>query len=313
MADWKKVEEIPGDASPAEAADAVVETDVADDKKEQKNIDKSERQAARADKKRKKLLAYAEKMQEKEAERNARFSKKGKRRGRFSWAAPVGFIMSVLSVIGAVALVFGAVNLIKDLTDDTALREEAYDFLLPLMTYNPIPDFDDVNAEDLDELLQAAVWRITEAERVRMLREKDDNTAYSLDGNGRLIVPATEIEASYHYLFGNDAVLHHRSLEDDDLEYSEANACYYVPFNFINSLYQPIIDTVRRSGGEYHVRVAYVSVNDLEVDERGKTIPPTADMASFKQVYVLKRADGHFILTAVGQESNANVPTEEQK
>ena len=310
MADWKKIENAPGSDSKPET-DVTPPADAADDTK-QKSEAKADKQAARAAKKQEKLLAYAKKLQEREAERNARYTKRGKRRGRFSWAAPLGFIMSILSVIGAVALVFGAVKLVGEFTDDTALREEAYRFLRPFMTYNPIPDFDDVNAEELDELLQAAVWRITEAERVRILREKDDNTAYNLDTNGRLIVPVTEVEASYHYLLGDDATLHHRSLEEDDLEYSQDNACYYVPFNFINSLYEPLIDTIRHRGNEYHVKVAYVSVNDLQIDEYGDTVPPTADMASFEQVYVLKRTNGHFILTAVGQEAGSQIPTEAQ-
>ncbi len=273
------------------------------EKKADKQQKKEEKRAQRAEQKRQELLAYGRKMRKKQEEKRARYGKNGKRRGRFAFAAPLGFIMSILAVIGAVTVVSAGVQAVRNLTDDTALREEAYYFLQPLTTYNPTPEFSDVNEEDLDELLQAAVWRIINTERIRMLREKDDNTAYELDGNGRLIVAVKEVEDAYHYLFGNDAVLHNRSLEDDDLEYSEKNACYYVPFNFTNSLYQPVIDTIRRNGGDYAVKVAYVSVNDLKVDEHGENIDPTPDMASFSQVYVLRRTDGHFIVTAVGQEA----------
>ena len=214
------------------------------EKKADKQQKKEEKRAQRAEQKRQELLAYGRKMRKKQEEKRARYGKNGKRRGRFAFAAPLGFIMSILAVIGAVTVVSAGVQAVRNLTDDTALREEAYYFLQPLTTYNPTPEFSDVNEEDLDELLQAAVWRIINTERIRMLREKDDNTAYELDGNGRLIVAVKEVEDAYHYLFGNDAVLHNRSLEDDDLEYSEKNACYYVPFNFTNSLYQPVIDTI---------------------------------------------------------------------
>lgn len=296
MADWKKVEQTCEDATAVGTVD--------DTPKEQKKAAlKAEKAAAKEKKQKEKLIAYGKKLKAREAERNARVSKYGNRRGRYKWAAPVGFLMSLLAIIGVVAIVAVGVYFVRDVTDDTTLRDEILYFLKPITTYNPVPEFDDINAEDYDELLRAAVWRITEAERIRMLREKDDNTAYELDNNSRLIVPLTEVEDSYKYLFGKDAVLNHRTLGEDDVEYSEANACYYVPFNFITSLYQPVIDNVRRRGGEYWVRVGYVPINNLEVDERGETIPPTADMAEFAQIFILKKADNHFIVTSVGSEA----------
>ena len=307
MADWKKVEQTPDQpdvkkaAAPAEEVKAPTAEKTTE--KPDKKAQKAAKKAAKAEKRQAELLAYAQRIREKEAEKRARFDKNGRRRGRFHWAPAVGFVMSLLAIIGAITLVFGAVDLVRGLADDSALREEMYYFLQPVMAYNPFPQFDDPNAEDVDELLQAAVWRITDAERIRMLREKDDNTAYELDASSRLVVPVQEVVDSYQYLFGKDAVLNHRSIEADDLEYSEKNGCYYVPFNFINSLYQPVIDTIRRSDGEYQVKVAYVSINDLQVDEHGNTVEPTSDMASFSQIYVLKRENGHFIVTTVGEES----------
>ncbi len=298
MADWKKVEQVCDTVS----AD---KKETASSNVNAKASKKAEKAAAKQELKKQKLIAYAQKLQAREAERNARVSKYGNRRGRYKWAAPIGFLMSILAIIGVVAIVAVGVNFVHEITDDTKLRDEISYFLKPITTYNPVPEFEHINEADYDELLRAAVWRITEAERVRMLREKDDNTAYELDGNSRLIVPVTEVEDSYRYLFGNDAVLHHRTLGEDEVEYSEANACYYIPFNFINSLYEPVIDTIRRYGSEYWVRIGYVSVNNFEVDERGNTIPPTADMADFVQIFILKRVDGHFTVVSVGSEDTS--------
>jgi hypothetical protein len=300
VADWEKIEQIPGEEaekkSPETAAEPV--------KKTEKTADKKAEKAAEKEKKRQeKLIAYGKKLREKEAQKRARTDKKGRRKGRYNWAAPVGLVMSIFAVIGMVATVAVTVNFVRTLTDDTVLRGELSYALQPLTTYNPVPSFDNVNEEDVDELLRAAVWRITDAERIRMLREKDDNTVYELDNNGRLIVPVTEVEASYRYLFGDRAVLKNRTLgEDEDLEYSEGNKCYYVPFSFVNSLHQPVIDTIKRRDGGYHVRVAYVSVNELQIDERGNTVAPTPEMADFSQIFVVKRENGRFIVTAVGEE-----------
>ncbi len=300
MADWKKIEQA--------LEDDALESDAAADEKtavtaEEKAAAKAEKAAKKQQEKKEKLIAYGKKLKAREAERNARVSKYGNRRGRYKWAAPVGFLMSLFAVLGVVAVVATGVSMVRDLMDDTDLREEMHYFLQPLTTYNPLPEFSDVNEDDYDELLRAALWRITEAERIRMLREKDDTTAYELDNNGRLIVPVAEVEASYKYLFGDGAVLNHRTLGEDDVEYDEATSHYYVPFNFVNSAYQPLIDTIYRTGDEYQVRVAYVPVDALEVDERGNTIEPTPDMAVEAQIFVLKRVDGHFIVTAIGSEA----------
>ncbi len=300
MADWKKIEQTPGEPP---VVTETTPTPEKVDKKAEKQQKKADKRAAKEKAKKDKLIAYGRKLREQEAARKARYDKNGQRRGRYKWAAPVGFLMSVLAIVGVVAVIATGVGMVRELTDDTALREEIYYFLQPLTTYNPIPDFNDVNAEDIDELLRAAVWRITEAERVRMLKEKDDNTVYELDNNGRLIVPVAEVEASYKYLFGEEAVLNNRTLGEDDVEYSESSRNYYVPFNFVSSLHQPVVDTIRRSGNEYQVRVAFVSSADLEVDDRGNTIAPTPEKASFAQIYVLKRVDGKFTVVAVGSEA----------
>ena len=291
MADWEKVEQTPD------------ETAIVPEEKVNKKTAREQKRLAKEKAKKEKLIAYGKKLREKEAAKKARVDKNGQRRGKYKWAAPVGFVTTILAVVGVIAVIATGVGMVRELTDDTALREEIQYFLQPLTAYNPFPDFDDINEEDLDESLRAAVWRITEAERVRMLREKDDNTKYELDNNGRLVVPVAEVEASYKVLFGENAVLKNRTLGEDDVEYSETNKTYFVPFNFVSSLHQPVIDTIRRNGNEYQVRVAFVSSTDLEVDERGNTIAPTPDMAAFAQIYVLKRVDGQFTVTAVGSEA----------
>ncbi len=295
MADWKKVEQTPDEASENTATPVAEKTD--------KKAAREAKRAAKKQAEKEKLIAYGRKLREKEAERKARVDKNGQRRGRYRWAAPVGFLTTILAIVGVVAVIATGVGVVRELVDDTALRDEIGYFLQPLTAYNPIPDFDDVNAEDIDELLRAAVWRITEAERIRMLREKDENTKYELDNNGRLIVPVAEVEASYKVLFGEKAVLNNRTLGEDDVEYSETNKTYFVPFNFVTSLHQPVIDTIHRRGNVYQVRIAFVSSADLEVDERGNTIDPTPDMAAFAQIYVLERVDGQFTVTAVGSEA----------
>lgn len=81
----------------------------------------------------------------------------------------------------------------------------------------------------------AAVWKITNQENIRMLREKDDVCSYAQtdDGSGRIIVPLSEINEAYASLFGPDAKPYHHNIGDEGLsfsfEYKAEENCYYVP------------------------------------------------------------------------------------
>ena len=126
-----------------------------------------------------------------------------KHRGRIHYAAPLGFFVLLLAFIGCVSVIITVVQAIIRWNDDTPLREELYTFLEPVMQFCP-SDFDSVEtAEDSDSLLLAAAYRVTEAERIRQLREKDENCTYPLEETlYRMIVPQAVIEQSYASLFG---------------------------------------------------------------------------------------------------------------
>lgn len=238
--------------------------------------------------------------------RSPRYSKHGRRKGRLWYAAPLGFLVLMLAVVGVVSLILTGVNAIQRAQDDTELREELNDFLLPVMQYCPSP-FTAVNDEQQDALLLAAIWRITTAEQVRQYREDDTSSRYPEDEEYRMMIPIEEIEASYRYLYGPDAVPNHHNIEEDSqgfaFEYDPDNACYHVPFTTVSANYVPVLDTLKRQKDTVTVRVAYVSNKDVAIDDYGKEIPPTPDQATYAQIYtVLKTADG-WALISIAQES----------
>ncbi len=220
-----------------------------------------------------------------------RYNKRGVRRGKYGYAAPIGVLISLLSIVGVVALVFGGIRLVENLTDTTALQEEVDYFLEPIKAYNPAPFEDIATAEEQDAFLYAAAYKISLAEQVRMLREGDENTQYNVDDAGRIIVPAAEMGVSYASLFGPDAPLTARSIKEDTITYSAVDECYHVPYDTINSGYRGVIESFKKRGDTYTVRMAYVSLNDIELDERGKELPPDPANATYTQIYTLRRAD----------------------
>ena len=133
-----------------------------------------------------------------------RYNKRGKRRGKYAYAAPVGFLVSLLSIVGVIAIVMGVVGFIQKQTDDTALKEEIYYYLEPLLLYSPEP-FDNAAKTEQDAFLNAAAYRVMLAENIRMLREGAEYPKYPVDENYRIAVPVEEINASYAALFGKKA------------------------------------------------------------------------------------------------------------
>ena len=226
-----------------------------------------------------------------------RYNKKGKRRGKYAYAAPVGFLMSLLSIVGVVAIVMSTVGYIRKLTDTTQLKEDIYYYLEPLLVYSPEP-FDNAAKEEQDAFLNAAAYRVMMAENIRMLREGAEYPKYPVDESYRIAVPVEEIEASYAALFGKKAKLSHRTIEGSGIEYSEGDKCYYIPFVEAGSGYLFVIDkvTAKRSAGTYEVRVGFVPVTDIEYDEHGVAMAPTAEQATHFQIYTLTRTkDTYFI------------------
>jgi hypothetical protein len=212
-----------------------------------------------------------------------------KRHRRVRYAAPLGFLVLLFACIGVITVISGGIRFIVGLTDDTPLREELYTFLDPIMQFCP-SNFTDASDGEQDALLLAAVYRVSEAERIRQLREKDDTCTYTLDETRwRMQIPQTVIQESFTYLFG-DAVLTHKTV--GEVEYNETEQIYYVPLSINTSGYTPVLGSVKKSGDTYTVQVAYVANSDVEVDEKGETIPPTFNMGKYTQQYTVRRNEG---------------------
>lgn len=240
---------------------------------------------------------------------SARYDKQGNRRGKVRYAAAVGRFISFFCVIGIITVLWGGIWAIRQSSDIDTLKEELYYFLEPVLAYTPEPFEDITTAEEQDAFLDAAAYRVSIAEQIRMMQEQQKNSNaevvcnYAVDDQGRLAIPVEEIEASYRALFGADAPLTHRSVEENALTYSQADNCYYVPFNELLTGYQPVIESVKRRSNSYVVHVGFVANNDISIDAHGNQIAPTADMASYFQTYTLKRTtEDTYYITACAHE-----------
>lgn len=241
--------------------------------------------------------------------RRGRYTASGRRRGARTLAAPLGFCILLLAAVGLVSLIVSGIQAVERAQDTTALRAELEEFLLPVIQYNP-QAFDDVDETTQDAPLLAAIWRVTEAERIRQLRENTDVSAYAMDDLSRMLIPIEEIEASYAFLFGPDAVPRHHTIGDKGMsftfEYDPDAGYYHVPNTSASSIYVSVLDTVKKKGDTLTVRVGYVLTTKLTRDEKGELMAPTPDMAEYFQLYtVRRRSDDSLMLVSIADEAGA--------
>ncbi len=237
---------------------------------------------------------------------SGRYTRRGRRRGRHRFAAPLGLLVLLLAATGVVALVIFGVQAIQKSQDDTALREELMDFLNPVIQFIPDP-FEDVNDDPQDSLMLAAIWKLTDAERIRQIREKDDESIYPIDDEGFMLIPLKTVTDSYASLYGKDAVPQLKSIGEPDTfmyyEYDAENQTYRVPFSVSNSAYTPVLDTLKKKGDRYSLRIGYVSAENIGIDEKGNLVDPTPDQADFFQIFHVQKNGEGWMLTAVEDTS----------
>lgn len=225
-----------------------------------------------------------------------------KRRRKVRYAAPLGFAVLLLAIIGAVSLIVGGVHLVQRWTDDSELRAELSQALDPVTQMCPTSFTDAGTVEDQDTLISSAIYSIAQPEYVRWLREGDSYTFhYERDELGRLIVPQNDVATAFSRLFGDKAIRTHHTV--GDAEYNEETGCYHIPIQHTTAGYVPVLDTISHRGDTYTVRVSYVLSQDIEYDYRGKALEPTADMGKYALVFTARKGqDGTWTVLAVAEE-----------
>ncbi len=235
--------------------------------------------------------------------RSSRATKSGYRKGAHRFAAPLGCFVMFLSLAGVAFLVFAGVWFFRSATDDTALRTELFDFVAPVAQYQPTP-FEDISQSDQNAFVMAAIYRITEAERVRMLQQKTDEYSYPVDTLGRLLIPVAEVDASYAYLFGPDAAPIHRTMGGEagfssTFEYDAKGALYHVPAFSSPSMYTNMVRDFKRKGDTAEITIGYALITELQIDDKGNEIPPSPEQSVFFQTFVVQQTDSGWKLIAV--------------
>lgn len=225
--------------------------------------------------------------------------------------ALLGLLVIALAVVGVIALAVMGINNYKE--SQKELKEELNHFISPLAYYTPVP-FNDVNKTAQDALVLSAIYKITEAERIRQLQEGDMEYSYATDDYGRLALPLAEVAEAYASLYGSDAEPFYHTIGETEnpyscYEYNAAKEIYYVPADSSESLYEVFVDTLKKRGSTYTLDVCYVPGNNIKVDDRGNTLAPKREDAQYIQKYTVKRNNTEWQIVAVADEQTAQTST----
>ncbi len=228
--------------------------------------------------------------------------KRRRKRRKVPYAAPLGFMVLLLAIVGIIALIVSGIRLVKKAADDSELRADLAEFMNPVTQMFPDPFTDAGQMENQDSLIRSAIYSLSQPENVRRLNEGEDcKYSYERDDLGNLIIPQKKVEQAFAALFGDKKIQSHHTV--GDANYNEQTGCYHVPVDYPTAGSVPVLDTIKRDGDLYTVRVAYVLLQDIQYDYRGEKLEPTADMGKVALLFtVQKNEDDSWTILAVKAE-----------
>jgi hypothetical protein len=198
----------------------------------------------------------------------------------------VGVMIMVFAVIGVAASVRFAAGIIRDISEQTALKNEFTEFVYPLVIAD-VPNFTNVNELSPSTVLSTAIWRII---------LQGGSVHYERD-MGFMTVPELDVEASARAIFGDQHIdFIHRTIDNVEVtfDYNSATKSYSVPENPRYMTYIPSISRLSNVGETYLVEVDYLLYSPLSlVDEKYENTP-------FKTVrYTLQRSGSNVTVSSV--------------
>ena len=221
-------------------------------------------------------------------------------------AFPLGMLIIIFSIIGIVATAKAGVTLFRDLTDNSAQKEEYEEFLRPVVMYDPDP-FDDVRSADITQLVNAAIWSlITQSNSTEAF-------SYSTGDNMGILIPVERVTDEFIRLFGNeiDIASQYDSIDmsSHDITYDSAQGGFIIPITSLEVAYTPEVYEIEKKANSIILSVGYIGAKawaDIDGDEY---VAPQPD--KFMKITLRQGDKGYYIasLQSVNAQEVANAPT----
>lgn len=162
----------------------------------------------------------------------------------------VGLIVIFLTAVGLVNTVKFSVSTVKDIINQTSLKNEFAQFLYPVVIVDS-PAFDTAENAPSSVVINAAIWRI-------IMNGNLDR--YENDG-GYATVSEIDVESSAVALFGYGVTIEHQTVGNGGnvFEYNASNKSYTVPLETERITYWPQIESISNVGELFTLTVEYMA------------------------------------------------------
>lgn len=164
----------------------------------------------------------------------------------------IGVAVSVMAVIGFIFTVNFLVGVAQNIVDNTAQKNEFAKLVYPLVIIDTAP-FDTSSQLSSDSVLTAAIWDII---------LYGDTSKYPKEFD-IMTIPEIDVELHATNLLGTGLVFEHGDLGSSEVGfyYDAETKSYTVPVSPKYFPYSPYIESVKKTGENYSLKVGYVSPN----------------------------------------------------
>lgn len=178
-----------------------------------------------------------------------------------------GIIIILLAVVGLVSTVQFAVTTVKDMVNQTSLKNEFAEFINPMAIIDA-PAFDSIENIPSSVVISASIWRI-------LLSGNTDK----YENNGiNMTISEIDVESAAAALFGYSVNVEHQTVTAGSsyFEYNSSSKSYNVPLNADNNTYWPRVSEISSVGDTFTLVVEYMppmmGVGESAVPEPSKTM-----------------------------------------
>lgn len=206
----------------------------------------------------------------------------------------IGFIIIVFAIVGIVNTVIAAKDLISDIADNTALRNEFTLYLYPVVATDP-PTFENADTLQNSTIIRTAISKILLT---------SDLSNYESD-TGVLYIPEFDVETAAKSIFGTGITIEHETVGNvqDRATYSTEKKAYGVANSTATPNYIPKITDMTNVGETFTLKVEYYP---LSVDIPGLENKATSVKT---MTYVIARSGEKMTITSIALDSIANMET----
>lgn len=161
----------------------------------------------------------------------------------------VGIIIILLSIVGLITTVRFAVTSIKDILNQTSLKNDFAEFINP-MTIIDAPAFDSVESIPPSVVISASIWRILLSGNTDKYESTETN----------ITISEIDVESAAAALFGYNVTVEHQTVTAGSsyFEYNSSSKSYNVPTDADNNTYWPQISEISSVGDTFTVVVQYM-------------------------------------------------------